>query len=117
MQKILEENKSFYKDLEARTEFVDKFSKQYRLNKYDIQMLMIIVERETVLLREILVKELMKKNQVNKSVKNLYDAKLITKVRLPHDERTVELGIRDDSKEKVLEIIKSFNNAMKKFNM
>lgn len=82
---------------------------------HEIQLLSIIYKHEEVQLRKIIQKIVVKPNHINKAVKLLYDKKIIKKIRLPYDERTVQLSIEDNQKEKVELILKEFSNMISEF--
>ncbi|KAA1039314.1 hypothetical protein ERX35_007005 [Macrococcus equipercicus] len=108
---------NFYEVLDKKYKRLSGFTAQYNLSIYEFHLLLVIYKSKTIQLRDIIKNELMKVNQVNKSVKNLYDKKLINKVRLPMDERTVELSIKEDSLPKVEKMIKEFAHEVEKLQV
>lgn len=104
----------FFEDVKKKEQVVNAFTEMHELTMYDFQLLAIIYQHKEILLRQIIKEKLIKKNQVNKAVKHLYEAELINKLRLPMDERTVQLSIREDKKVQVEQMIHDFGHEITK---
>ncbi|TDM13679.1 transcriptional regulator, SarA/Rot family [Macrococcus bovicus] len=107
----------FFEGVNKTREILNEFLSNYNLNLYDIELLLIVYKHRKIQLRTIVNDELIKANQINKSVRNLYNLKLIDKKRLPKDERTVQLLIRESSREQVERVIEQFSDKVKKINL
>ncbi|TDM00799.1 transcriptional regulator, SarA/Rot family [Macrococcus carouselicus] len=107
----------FFAAINSTRAILDEFSEKYRLNLFDLELLLIIYKHREIQLRTIIQEEMIKANQINKSVKNLYDLKLINKERLPMDERTVQLSIRESSRDKVEHLIERFSDKVRTINL
>ncbi|TDM05182.1 transcriptional regulator, SarA/Rot family [Macrococcus lamae] len=117
IKRKLETSINFYEHLGRDYQLVNEFTEQHNLSIYEFQLLLIIFKSESIQLRSIIQSELMKPNQINKAVKNLYDMKLINKERLPMDERTVELSIRENHIEYVKELVKDFGTLVESYQL
>lgn len=115
LKKSLETSMNFYEALGREYQLLYNFTEKHELSIHEFKLLLIIYKNKSIQLRSIIQSEMMKTNQINKSVKNLYDNKLIHKERVPLDERTVELSIREDSVEKVEQMIKEFGSLLNDF--
>lgn len=115
LKKSLETSMNFYEALGREYQLLYNFTEKHELSIHEFKLLLIIYKNKSIQLRSIIQSEMMKTNQINKSVKNLYDKKLIHKERVPLDERTVELSIREDQMDYVSKLIKSFATVVEKF--
>ena len=113
--KSVEKTFNFFNELQFMECQLDSFARKYEMTVHEIQLLSIIYKHEEVQLRKIIQKIVVKPNHINKAVKLLYDKKIIKKIRLPYDERTVQLSIEDNQKEKVELILKEFSNMISEF--
>lgn len=115
LKKSLETSMNFYEALGREYQLLYNFTEKHELSIHEFKLLLIIYKNKSIQLRSIIQSEMMKTNQINKAVKNLYDKKLIHKERVPLDERTVELSIREDQMDYVSKLIKSFATVVEKF--
>ncbi|ULG71739.1 MarR family winged helix-turn-helix transcriptional regulator [Macrococcus brunensis] len=105
---------NFFNKVNITRKVFKTFLNEYQLSIYDIELLLIIYEANSIQLKNIYKNETIKMSQINKSVKKLYDFNLITKKRVPEDERTVILCINQERKEEVKHIIHHFSSMIKK---
>ncbi len=115
LKKSLETSMNFYEALGREYQLLYNFTEKHELSIHEFKLLLVIYKNKSIQLRSIIQSEMMKTNQINKAVKNLYDKKLIHKERVPLDERTVELSIREDQMDYVSKLIKSFATVVEKF--
>ncbi|GGB12061.1 hypothetical protein ERX37_10745 [Macrococcus hajekii] len=112
IKKATEKGLVFFKEVNKIRTILDEFLEEDQLNIYDIELLFIICQNEQIELRSIIQQQLIKTNQINRSVKKLFEMKLIDKKRLPEDERTVRLYIKASNRDKVEALLINFSNRI-----